>query len=93
MTYILRLYIANETPSSQRALENLKEILEIIRRKKHRFKLGVIDILENPQIAENEKILAIPVLERRSPLPVKRFIGDLSNKEEVLRGLGLFYRD
>jgi circadian clock protein KaiB len=86
-TYILRLYIAGQTPRSVAALANLKEICE-----EHlagRYKLQVVDLLENPQLARGDQILAIPTLVRKLPLPMRRIIGDLSNTERVLVGLDL----
>ena len=86
-TYILRLYIAGQTPRSVAALANLKEICE-----EHlagRYTLQVVDLLENPQLARGDQILAIPTLVRKLPLPMRRIIGDLSNTERVLVGLDL----
>ena len=86
-TYILRLYIAGNTPRSAAALANLKEICA-----EHlagRYTLQVVDLLENPQLARGDQILAIPTLVRKLPLPMRRIIGDLSNTERVLVGLDL----
>jgi len=86
-TYILRLYIAGQTPRSVAALANLKQICA-----EHlagRYTLQVIDLLENPQLARGDQILAIPTLVRKLPLPMRRIIGDLSNTERVLVGLDL----
>ena len=85
--YTLRLYIAGQTPRSVAALANLKEICE-----EHlagRYTLQVVDLLENPQLARGDQILAIPTLVRKLPLPMRRIIGDLSNTERVLVGLDL----
>ena len=85
--YTLRLYIAGQTPRSVAALANLKKICE-----EHlagRYKLQVVDLLENPQLARGDQILAIPTLVRKLPLPMRRIIGDLSNTERVLVGLDL----
>ncbi|MGD0752210.1 MAG: circadian clock protein KaiB [Anaerolineales bacterium] len=85
--YILRLYVAGKTPRSVAALDNLKKICE-----EHlagRYKLQVVDLLESPQLARGDQILAIPTLVRKLPLPVRRIIGDLSNTERVLVGLDL----
>lgn len=89
MTYVLRLYIVKGTASSQQALKNLKEIVGTTL--KDKYKLEIIDILKHPQLAEDEKILATPLLEKKLPLPIRRIIGDLSNKEKVLLGLDLIY--
>jgi circadian clock protein KaiB len=83
----LRLYVAGQTPRSVSALTNLKLICE-----EHlagRYTIEVIDLLEHPQLAQGEQIVAIPTLERRLPPPVRKIIGDLSNTERVLIGLDL----
>ena len=83
----LRLYITGTTPRSERAIANLAEICE--RDLKGLYDLQIIDVLESPQLAENEKILATPTLIKDLPPPLKRVIGDLSNSEKVLLGLDL----
>ena len=83
----LRLYITGTTPRSERAIANLEKICE--RDLKGLYDLQIIDVLENPQLAENEKILATPTLIKDLPPPLKRVIGDLSNSEKVLLGLDL----
>ncbi len=83
----LRLYVTGRTPKSERAISNLKEICE--RDLKGLYELQIIDVLERPQLAENEKILATPTLVKDLPPPLKRIIGDLSNSERVLLGLDL----
>ncbi len=83
----LRLYITGKTPKSERAIANLKEICE--RDLQGLYELEIIDVLEFPQLAENEKILATPTLIKDLPPPLKRIIGDLSNSEKVLLGLDL----
>jgi len=83
----LRLYIAGTTPKSMDALRNLRQICETHLDKKYRVE--VIDLLKNPQLAKGDQILAIPTLVRRLPPPLKRIIGDLSNTERVLIGLDL----
>ncbi len=83
----LRLYVAGETPRSVAALANLRRICE-----EHlagKYSIEVIDLLERPQLARGEQIIAIPTLERRLPEPVRKIIGDLSNTERVLIGLDL----
>jgi circadian clock protein KaiB len=86
-TYLLRLYIAGQTPRSIAALANLKVICE--NHLAGQYQLEVIDLLENPQLARGDQILAIPTLVRKLPLPVRKIIGDLSNTERVLVGLDL----
>jgi circadian clock protein KaiB len=85
--YNLRLYVAGQTPKSLTALANLKGICE--QRLAGRYRLEVIDLLEHPQLAAGDQILAVPTLVRRLPEPLKRIIGNLSNMERVLVGLDL----
>lgn len=87
--YILKLYVAGNTPNSIRALQMLKNIME--QEFKGVYVLKVIDVIKNPHLAEEDKILAIPTLSKVLPLPVRRIIGDLSDREKVLVGLNLFY--
>lgn len=81
----LRLYITGRTPQSQRAIENLRAICEA--ELQGLYEVEVIDVLEHPTLAENEKILATPTLVKRLPEPVRKIIGDLSDREKVLLGL------
>ncbi|HEY7493100.1 MAG TPA: circadian clock KaiB family protein [Candidatus Tectomicrobia bacterium] len=83
----LRLYVAGQTPKSLLALANLKRICE-----EHlvgRYHIEIIDLLENPQQATDDQILAIPTLIRKLPEPIRKIIGDLSNTDRVLMGLDL----
>ena len=83
----LRLYVAGQTPKSLAAFANLRKICE-----EHlagQYIIEVIDLLENPRLAQGDQILAVPTLVRRLPPPVKKIIGDLSNTEKVLVGLDL----
>lgn len=86
-TWELRLYIAGQTPNSVLALHNIskycKEYLE------GRYSIEVIDLLKNPQLAEGDQIFAIPTLVRKVPQPLRKIIGDLSDKERVLVGLNI----
>ncbi|MFM7674201.1 MAG: circadian clock protein KaiB [Synechococcus sp.] len=90
-TYILKLYVAGNTPNSMRALRTLRNILESDF--KGVYALKVIDVLKNPQLAEEDKILATPTLSKILPPPVRRIIGDLSDREKVLIGLDLLYEE
>ena len=90
-TYILKLYVACNTPNSMRALKTLRNILETEFRGVYALK--VIDVLKNPQLAEEDKILATPTLAKILPPPVRRIIGDLSDRERVLIGLDLLYEE
>lgn len=90
-TYILKLYVAGNTPNSLRALRTLKNILE--QDFQGIYNLKVIDVIKNPQLAEEDKILATPTLAKVLPLPVRKVIGDLSDREKVLIGLNLLYEE
>ena len=83
----LRLYVAGQTPKAVRAFANLRKICD-----EHlagRYRIEVIDLLEDPQLGRGDQILALPTLVRRLPHPIKKIIGDLSNTERVLVGLDL----
>jgi circadian clock protein KaiB len=83
----LRLYVAGQTPKSLAALSNLKKICESHLR--GRYRIEVIDLVEQPQLSQGDQILAIPTLVRKLPEPVRKIIGDLSDTERVLVGLDL----
>jgi len=83
----LRLYVAGQTPKSLTAFANLKRICE--EHLQGKYTIEVIDLLENPRLAQGDQILAIPTLVRKLPEPVRKIIGDLSNEERVLIGLDL----
>ena len=84
----LKLYVAGQTPKSMTALANLKRMCE--EHLQGRYRIEVIDLVQNPQLAKDYQILAIPTLVRRLPEPFRRrIIGDLSNSERVLVGLDL----
>ena len=87
MKYVLKLYITGHTSASRYALSNVKQICE--NELKGRYDLVVIDVLKDPQLAEDDKIIATPTLVRRLPSPLRKIIGDLSNTEKVLLGLDL----
>ena len=84
-TQVLRLYIAGQTPRCIAAFANLKRICED--HLSRRYRIEVIDLIENPQLARGDQILAVPTLVRRLPEPIRKIIGDLSNTERVLVGL------
>jgi len=90
-TYVLKLYVAGNTPNSVRALKTLNQILE--QEFQGVYALKVIDVLKNPQLAEEDKILATPTLAKILPPPVRKIIGDLSDRERVLIGLDLLYEE
>jgi len=83
----LRLYVAGQTPKSLTAFSNLKKICES--HLKDRYRIEVIDLMEQPQLSKGDQILAIPTLVRKLPVPVRKIIGDLSDTERVLVGLDL----
>jgi circadian clock protein KaiB len=86
----LKLYVAGQTPRSMAAVANLKKLCD-----EHlagRYRIEVIDLVKNPQLARGDQILAIPTLVRRLPEPMRKIIGDLSNQERVLVGLDVHAR-
>ena len=83
----LRLYVAGQTPKSLAAFDNLKRICEL--HLAGRYRIEVVDLLQNPTLARGDQILALPTLVRQLPPPVKKIIGDFSNTERVLVGLDL----
>jgi circadian clock protein KaiB len=85
--YLLKLYITGHTPRSERAIANLQRICE--EELGGQYEMVVIDILERPQLAEDEKILATPMLIKQLPPPLRRIIGDLSDTDKVILGLDL----
>ena len=88
--YRLRLYTAGHTPKSVLAVANLKRICDEYLH--GRYEIEIVDLFENPQLAQGDQILAVPTLVRRLPEPIKKIIGDLSNTERVLVGLDLWER-
>ena len=89
--YLLRLYVAGETPKSQAAIRNLQ--LLCATHLAGQFTIEVIDLRANPQMAGADQILAIPTLVRRLPEPLRRVIGDLSDAERVLVGLDIWRKE
>ena len=84
---VLRLYVAGQTPNSVRAIDNIKHICEEYL--KGRFELEVVDIYQQPVLAKGDQIIAVPTLMRKLPLPLRKFIGDMSATERILVGLDL----
>ena len=85
--WVLRLYVAGQTPKCVTAFANLKKICaEYLQ---DRYEIQIIDLMENPQLARGDQIVAVPTLVRNLPEPVRKIIGDLSNTEKVLVGLDL----
>ena len=85
--YVLRLYVTGVTPKSTRAIANIKRICE--EHLEGRYRLEVIDLYQQPQLAHGEQNIAAPTLIKELPLPLRRIIGDMSNSERVLVGLDL----
>jgi circadian clock protein KaiB len=83
--YVLRLFITGMTPRAQEAVRNIRKICE--EELKGRYELEVIDIYQQPELAKKEQILAAPTLIRKLPLPLRKLVGDMSNKEKVVVGL------
>ena len=89
--YVLRLYVSGSTLKSALAVENIKRICE--QHLKNRYDLEVIDIYQQPNLARDEQIVAVPTLIKRLPPPLRRLVGDMSNLEKVLFGLDLRMRE
>jgi circadian clock protein KaiB len=89
--YVLRLYVSGSTSKSALAVENIKRICE--QHLKNRYDLEVIDIYQQPSLARDDQIVAVPTLIKRSPFPMRRLIGDLSDLKKVLFGLDLGMRE
>ena len=83
--YLLKLYVTGNTPRTERAIANLRRVCDEELRSE--YELEIIDVMEHPQKAEDDRILATPTLIKQLPPPLRRIIGDLSNKEKVLLGL------
>ncbi|MFO1500645.1 MAG: circadian clock KaiB family protein [Verrucomicrobiota bacterium] len=89
-SYLLRLYITGATPRSTQAIQNIKRICD-----EHllgRYQLEVVDVFQRPVLAKGEQIIAAPTLIKLLPLPLRRFIGDMSNTDKILLGLDLLPR-
>ena len=85
--YVLKLYITGATPRSTKAIMNIRQICE--EHLKGRFELEIIDIFQQPVLAKGEQIIAAPTLIKKLPLPLRRFIGDMSDTDKILIGLDL----
>lgn len=86
--FLLKLYVTGKTARAEQAIANLRRICE--EELRGQYELQIIDVLEHPQLADDEKILATPTLIKRLPPPLRRVIGDLSDKEKVLLGLDVW---
>lgn len=85
--YVLRLYVTGMTPKSINAIENVRKLCE--QYLPGRYELEVVDIYQQPNVAKTEQLIAAPTLIKKLPLPLRRFIGDMSNKEKILVGLDI----
>lgn len=85
--YVLRLYVAGINPRSRQAINNIKKLCE--EHLKGRYELQVIDIYQQPALAKEGELIAAPTLIKKLPLPLRRFIGDMSNEERILIGMGV----
>jgi circadian clock protein KaiB len=90
-SYRLRLFVSGMTPSSLRAIQNIRDICE--QHLKNRYELEVIDIYQQPEMGKADQIVAAPTLIKKLPQPLRKFIGDLSDKEKILIGLDLVPND
>lgn len=88
---LIKLYVTGRTPQAEAAIRNLKNICD--EELQSQYQLEVIDVLERPQLAEDERILATPTLIKELPPPMRRIIGDLSDRERVLLGLDILPND
>jgi circadian clock protein KaiB len=85
--FVLRLYVTGTTARSTRAIANLREVCE--QHLPERYDLQVVDVYQQPELAAREQLIAVPTLIRQLPLPLRRLVGDLSNRQRVLAGLDL----
>jgi circadian clock protein KaiB len=90
-TYVLRLYVVGLTPKSQRAIQSVRALCEA--HLKDRYELEIIDIYQQPELLQQEQIIVAPTLIKKLPLPLRRLIGDMADKEKVLVGLDLKAKD
>ena len=89
--YILKLFVSGMTPSSLRAIRNIREICRV--HLAGRYELEVIDIYQQPELGKQEQIVAAPTLLKKLPTPLQQFIGDLSNTEKILVGLNIISKE
>jgi circadian clock protein KaiB len=85
--YVLRLYVTGMTPRSLHAIEKIRKICE--ENLQGRYELEIVDVYQQPQVAKNEQIIAAPTLIKKLPLPLRKFIGDMSDQDKILIGLNL----
>ncbi len=85
--YLMKLFVAGDSPRSERAIQNLVQICD--KTMKNNYEITIIDVLEQPAIAEEDKIMATPTLIKLTPYPSRRIVGDLSDQNKVLTILGV----
>jgi circadian clock protein KaiB len=85
--YVLRLFVAGASPVSVRAINNLQVILN--EHLKDRYELDIVDVHQQPSLVQTDNVTAVPMLIKKFPLPLRRLVGDMSDTNKVLRGLGL----
>ena len=86
-TFMLRLFVTGASPNSARAVKNIKTYCDEYL--KDKYSLEIIDIYQQPEVAKEEQIIALPLLVKKFPLPERKLIGDMSNRQKVLKGLGI----
>jgi circadian clock protein KaiB len=85
--YVLRLYVVGLTPKSQRAIQTIKNLCDL--HLKDRYELEIVDIYQQPELLQQEQIIVAPTLIKKLPLPLRRIIGDMADRDKVLLGLDL----
>lgn len=85
--YVLRLFVTGSTPRSARAIRNLRKICE--EHLQGRYELEVIDIYQQPELTQGSDIVVTPTLVKKLPLPLRKFVGDLSDMDQVLKGMNI----
>jgi circadian clock protein KaiB len=85
--FVLRLFITGASPNSARAISNIRKICELYL--KNRYSLEIIDVYQQPERAQAEQLIALPLLIKKAPGPERRLLGDLSDEKKVLKGLGI----
>lgn len=89
LVFQLRLFVTGASPLSARAIQNLQTLLE--QKLKGRYKLEIVDVHQQPALVQSEDVTAVPMLIKKTPLPKRRLVGDMSDTQRVLKGLGLSY--
>ncbi|EOR93441.1 KaiB [Arcticibacter svalbardensis MN12-7] len=85
--FVLRLFVAGASANSARAISNIRSICELYL--KNRYELEIVDVYQQPLLAQQEQLIALPLLIKKNPLPERRMFGDMSDLKKVLKGLGI----